>query len=388
MSTGDDAAKYVRRQPGDSGTVWGDVIVTTNVSAAAIRLRKPGAIAALMISGCIGLAACSANNDLISAPSGTATLAQQNQQPGQAAQPQATAQRRLAMAPIVGAPDSVKNNLTNQLKSALGARGVDVDTSPGATADMTLRGYIVAARERSGAKVSYIWDVTDPSGNRLKRLTGEEVVAGINSRDAWSAVSNDVVNKIASRTANELGAWLPSQPARTQVPQGSIAAPTNTAAPTPVAARTPAQPTAAANTQVASNTNATRTTTGSIPRPAITVVQPNITGAPGDGRSSLSTALARELTQNGVGLTPAPRAGAYRVDGRVAMGAPVGGKQSIQIDWVVKDPQGGDIGTVTQKNQIAAGSLDGAWGSTADAAAGAAAQGVLRLLKEKGVANN
>ena len=44
------------------------------------------------------------------------------------------------------------------------------------------------------------------------------------------------------------------------------------------------------------------------------------------------------------------------------------GKQPIQIDWQVKDPQGKKLGTVSQKNEIPQGSLDGAWGKTADAA--------------------
>ena len=60
------------------------------------------------------------------------------------------------------------------------------------------------------------------------------------------------------------------------------------------------------------------------------------------------------------------------------------GKQSVQIDWNVKDPDGKKLGTVTQKNDIPQGSLDGSWGKTADAAAEAAAQGILKLLPKVG----
>ena len=62
------------------------------------------------------------------------------------------------------------------------------------------------------------------------------------------------------------------------------------------------------------------------------------------------------------------------------MGKPDGGKQSIKIDWQVLDPKGGRLGTVSQQNLVAQGSLDGAWGKTADAAAAAAADGILELL--------
>ena len=71
---------------------------------------------------------------------------------------------------------------------------------------------------------------------------------------------------------------------------------------------------------------------------------------------------------------------AYRVEGKVIVGKAADGKQPIQIDWMVRDPQGKRLGTVSQKNDIPAGSLDGAWGQTADAAAAAAAQGIIKLL--------
>ena len=71
---------------------------------------------------------------------------------------------------------------------------------------------------------------------------------------------------------------------------------------------------------------------------------------------------------------------AYKVEGRVKLGDSRDGKQPITIDWDVKDPKGKKLGTVSQKNEIPQGSLDGQWGKTADAAAAAAAQGILKLL--------
>ena len=62
------------------------------------------------------------------------------------------------------------------------------------------------------------------------------------------------------------------------------------------------------------------------------------------------------------------------------MGPGKNGKQPITIDWDVKDPSGKKLGTVSQKNEVPQGSLDGAWGKTANAAAAAAAQGILKLL--------
>ena len=48
----------------------------------------------------------------------------------------------------------------------------------------------------------------------------------------------------------------------------------------------------------------------------------------------------------------------------------------------MRDPQGKKLGTVSQKNEIPEGSLDGAWGKTAEQAAGAAAQGIVKLLPQ------
>jgi hypothetical protein len=62
------------------------------------------------------------------------------------------------------------------------------------------------------------------------------------------------------------------------------------------------------------------------------------------------------------------------------MGQGKDGKQPIQIDWTVVDPKGKKLGTVSQKNDVPQGSLDGPWGKTADAAAAAAAQGIVKLL--------
>jgi hypothetical protein len=105
-----------------------------------------------------------------------------------------------------------------------------------------------------------------------------------------------------------------------------------------------------------------------------------VTGAPGDGNSALASALQSELTRQGIAITNRPAS--YKVEGKVTLGAAKDGKQAITIDWRVKDPSGKSLGTVSQKNEIPQGSLDGAWGKTADAAASAAAQGIIKLLPQ------
>lgn len=283
------------------------------------------------------------------------------------------------MMPIVGAPDGVGKQIASQLTLSAQRNRFNIVSGSGVKADYTLRGYFVASRDRAGAKVSYIWDVTDPQGQRVNRITGEEIAAGTpNAKDPWATVSPAAIQVIADKTAAAMGAWLPTQAKSAGVPVASTAAPQQpapvpvAAAPTPPPAATPA---------------AERTTTAALPSAdQVAVVVPAVVGAPGDGNGALSAALQRELSRQGVTLMD--RQGAsYRVEGKVVLGAAKDGKQAIQIDWRVRDPQGKSLGTVSQKNEIPPGSLDGQWGKTADAAAAAAAQGILKLLPQRKATN-
>ncbi len=279
----------------------------------------------------------------------------------------------MAVAPIVGPPDATSRALQTQVIAALEKRNISVAKQPTNSSEYTLRGYVVAAKEKASTKVSYIWDVTDPSGKRVNRITGEEVSPGAGaSTDTWSAVTPQIVDQIANKTATSVATWLPSQ-----------AAPAAAAAGVPMAATQAAQPTAPqsiAAAPAAATAPAPASTTGSIGRAGpLQASVPNVTGAPGDGSVALTGAIQRELTRNGVSLTGGS-AQAYKVEGKVTVGAVKDGKQPVTIDWHVKDPAGKQLGTVSQKNEVPQGSLDGAWGKTADAAAAAAAQGIIKLL--------
>jgi hypothetical protein len=109
------------------------------------------------------------------------------------------------------------------------------------------------------------------------------------------------------------------------------------------------------------------------------LVQP-VTGAPGDGQRSLTIALKKRLYAGGVKLANGTAVNVYMVKGTVKLSDTSGGKQSIRIDWQVVDPTGKKLGTVSQQNTIPRGSLNGPWGAIADAAAGAAADGIIKLL--------
>lgn len=286
---------------------------------------------------------------------------------------------KLEIAPVIGAPENISRDLQAQLTTSIERNRISVARAPGGKGEYTLRGYIVAAREKTGSKISYIWDVTDQGGKRANRITGEVFAPGAGA-DPWAAVSPQVVQNIADKTAAQLAAALPGS----NIPIAGTPAPMNTAAAAPMS--NPGTP-ASAPTSVAAATPASAATagptTGSIDTGPIATMVPAVTGAPGDGGATLTTAIQRELTKNGVALTSTPGGKTYKVEGKVAMGQGKDGKQPIQIDWNVIDPKGKKLGTVSQKNEVPQGSLDGSWGKTADAAAAAAAQGILKLLPQK-----
>lgn len=355
--------------------------MTTINAAAALHVGKRGTIAALAILFAGGLAACSGNGgNLLTGSNSPLTTNTALKAPAP------TSRGQVAIAPVIGAPDAIGKQIVAQVGTELGKNSIGVGAAGGQPVDYTLRGYIVAARESAGTKVSYIWDVTNPTGARVHRITGEEVVKGAGAGDPWSSVSPQLVQVIAAKTGQQLGAWMPqkAKPAGASVPVASAPLKAPAAKSTQIATATN---TAAGSTVARSGINQAKvpagtsaTTTSSIPRPAVvTALVPEVVGAPGDGARSLASALRNELLRNGIKPTP-PGLPAYRVEGRVKMGQSQNGQQPIKIDWVVKDPKGANLGTVSQENKIPAGSLNGQWGATANAAATAATQGILKLL--------
>jgi len=260
---------------------------------------------------------------------------------------------KVSIAPIIGAPEKVTSELTKALVVAGSERNLTLipGTSGG---NYTMRGYLLASPERRGAKISYIWDVNDAKGARVARVSGEKAVSKGSRSNPWSGVDSAVIRAIAGETASKLAANLP----------GGRSAPVATSAPGTTAgvaaASTAARPAAA-------------------PKPSGVLVAP-VTGAPGDGRRSLTTALKKRLYKDGIKLANGTSTNVYTVKGIVKLRSASGGKESIRIDWQVLDPSGKRLGTVSQQNTIPKGSLNGPWGAIADAAAGAAADGIIKLL--------
>lgn len=290
--------------------------------------------------------------------------------------------KTIAVSPIVGAPPEVAEDLTHALMVAGKDRNLTIIPSGSGEANYSMRGYLLANNERGGAKVSYVWDVSDAKGARVVRVSGEEMVKGRSGGDPWKKVDAAATRAIAGKTTSQLAASL-GRGGRSSAP--AVASTPEPARPAATAGSTPGSTpgvgaTAAATTAAAPQP---RAATPASTRPAGVLVVP-VSGAPGDGQRSLPVALKKKLYAGGVKLANGPATNVYTVKGIVKMSNASGGKENIRIDWQVLDPAGKKLGTVSQQNTIPRGSLNGPWGAIAEAAAASAADGILKLLPRSG----
>ncbi len=255
----------------------------------------------------LGLAGCETANSLTSS-----LFSSSNDAPTASVAPPPLATSKgaqFAVAPVIGPPENVSGELRNQLIADMERQGLRVAKTPDEKAEYTLRGYVVSSLEKKGtkSKVSYIWDVTDAGGKGVHRVSGEETVPSGKSKDPWTAVTPALVQSIAGKTVTSVTAWMPGGGATPAVASaGTAGGMVQTAATTPGAYSPPPS---------ASKSIVTGSTGG-----AVKAFVPTVTGAPGDGSSTLRAALQRELTRSDVALTESPSADTYVVEGKVAIG--------------------------------------------------------------------
>ena len=105
-----------------------------------------------------------------------------------------------------------------------------------------------------------------------------------------------------------------------------------------------------------------------------------VTGAPGDGNSSLARQLRSKIPDTGDLLVGRAAAADFTVRGVVKLTQLAGHQQQIEIHWLVFDAAGKEAGDVAQGHDIEQGSLDHLWGDVADAVASEAAGGVHEVI--------
>ncbi|MFC3131469.1 hypothetical protein [Microbaculum marinum] len=301
----------------------------------------------------------------------------------------------LAFEPVVGIPEDRATILATELGAGAAQMHLPITGRDKPDVRFRIKGYFSAVTEGRSTRVSYIWDIFDTTGARVHRIAGAETVPAA-LPDPWSGIPDETLETIARATAEGLRQWIDQGAPTTAVagdpmPAGATASlePVSTAGTRAGLTETRTIATGGANripdaaTATLRQSSQSQTTAAQLPvPPRFTYFLTEVSGATGDGAKALAHSLSEQLEAAG-GARVATRDDAeYLISGEATIAPPVSGNQVVAIIWSVADTEGNALGSVRQIAQFAQGSLDDAWGSSAETAAASAASGVLALMPQ------
>jgi hypothetical protein len=237
----------------------------------------------------------------------------------------------VAIEPLAGGPPATAAKLAPAMAAALQKRDIAASDRAVGIASYQLHGRLQAMPSNGDkAAIVVLWRLRDPLGKSLG-TRAERIEAAVGD---WQQGRDDAIARLADASADQIAAMLQDK--------------------APVEA---------------TDTGQTR------------LLVRNVTGAPGDGASSLSSAITILLKKQALGIVSDPKDKADLVlDAAVAVDKPIGGKQHVKIVWRVRRKDGSEIGTAVQENDVPAGLLDGPWGDVAYMIAVAAQEGIMQLI--------
>jgi hypothetical protein len=235
--------------------------------------------------------------------------------------------------PVAGVPPEYGQRLSEALAGALRDAEIPAAVATGNRGSVVVTGAVkTSAVDGPQQELEITWLVTAPSGQLLGRLTQHERVT---LRADEAATRGPVPGQLAAIAKRSVALVAPL--VRDDMPAEQ-------------------KPTA--------------------------ILVGTIDGAPGDGAASLKRALEFVLRQSDIPVAGADPGDALTLVGTIEMGRPADGLQKVAIRWVMKLPDGRELGDVRQENAVPAGSLDRAWGNTALLVAEAAYAGIVALYEK------
>jgi hypothetical protein len=233
---------------------------------------------------------------------------------------------------VTGAPVNAAQRLSKAMTKALLARNIPAWSSSGNRASYFLQGDAITNSVGDGWVQTILnWDIVDPNGVHI----GQYSVSRKLRWNDWRDGSEDLIASLANESAFGIAAFM----------QDAI----------------PEQPDSLAK--------------------RIPLFVAPVTGAPGDGKNSLRNAMIAALRRAKLKIVARKQVDAVEIVGRVQISPARKQRQDIVIIWAVRGPDGAEIGKLTQRNAVPAGSLDKAWGALAFVVADAAVAGVIDLLE-------
>jgi hypothetical protein len=250
----------------------------------------------------------------------------------------------VTIGPIAGTPEATAAKLREEVAKELQKHDIPASPSTASLASYQLHGRIEETPPALGkARLTVFWELRDARG----KLVGERQQHFEASPGEWYDGADKPVGELAAASAETLAPLLSDEPA-----------------PHPLA-------------EVAKGAEAGR----------LRLAIAGVDGAPGDGNTSLSGAVAAVLRRHDLDIvTDAKSPADLKLDAKVAMSSGEPGKQHVKIVWHLHRADGSEIGTVGQENDVPKGTLDGAWGDIAYTVALAAESGILELVSRAGPA--
>jgi hypothetical protein len=113
----------------------------------------------------------------------------------------------VAFLPVTGAPQSKVTELAASMRAAARDQQVPVVVSADDGAQYQVKGYFSALSDGGGSLLVYVWDILDRNGTRVHRISGEER-GGSTRGDPWSAISEEMIDRLARSTMSDLRNWM------------------------------------------------------------------------------------------------------------------------------------------------------------------------------------
>lgn len=249
----------------------------------------------------------------------------------------------VTIGPIAGTPEATAEKLRTAVAKELQKHDIPASATTASVASYQLGGRIEEAPPALGkARVTVFWRLQNAAG----KLIGERQPFFEAAPADWSAGADGPVGELAAASADTLAPLLSDEPL-----------------PHPLA------------------------TVATAAEGRLRLAVAHVTGAPGDGDTSLAGSVAAVLKRHAVDVISDAKGGdMLRLDGQVTMSPATGepAKQHIKIVWSLHRADGSQVGTVAQENDVPKGSLDGAWGDVAYTVAVAAEGGILELVARSG----
>ena len=132
-------------------------------------------------------------------------------QPGVPASPAAQAAAlsgtRMQFAPMIGAPVAQVTILSRELTRRAKEKNLAIFPASEKNVTHVLKGYFSLLNEGGKLTVLYVFDVIDPAGNRLQRISGKESAGAAGASSSWESVPDSLMVQIADRTMDQFAGW-------------------------------------------------------------------------------------------------------------------------------------------------------------------------------------